>query len=243
MFFEVQGFSKKFVGLYANNNINMYVNEKETVGIIGPNGAGKSTLFKIILGIHSPEEGKIIFNDKDITGKRQYERCFMGISCTFQLAESFTNLDILESVMVGAYCRTWNRNKAIKIALETLNYLDIFETQHKNNLEVNGFIRKKVELASALATKPKILLLDELFAGCTSVETEEIVDILKKIKSELGITIIIIEHVLHVIREICDRIIVLNYGEILETGTPEKVLKSPKFIAAYVGEDDGTLKY
>jgi len=189
------------------------------------------------------EEGKIIFNGKNITGKKQYDRCLMGISCTFQLAESFTDLDILESVMVGAYCRTWSRNKAKIIARETLSYLDILETQYRNNSELDGFIRKKVELASALATKPKMLLLDELFAGCTSVEIEELIDILKKIKSELGITIIIIEHVLHVIMKICDRIIVLDYGEVLETGTPEKVLKSPKFITAYLGDDDGILKY
>jgi branched-chain amino acid transport system ATP-binding protein len=239
----VQGVTKRFGGILANNKIRLYIDEKEIIGLIGPNGSGKSTLFKTILGIYTPDEGKIFFRDKDITGKSQHQVCYEGISCTFQLSQSFSNLDILESVMVGAYCRVWHRNDAIEIAYEILDFLGLMEILHKKNSELNEFARKKIELASALATKPKMLLLDELFAGCTNTEIEELINILKKINSELGITILIVEHILHVIMQICNRVVVLDYGEVLETGTPDQVSKSPKVISAYLGVDDNAIKY
>lgn len=243
LFFKVQDVTKKFGGLLANNKINMEINEKEIMGLIGPNGAGKSTLFKTILGIYTPDEGKIIFRDKDITKKNQYQVCHEGISCTFQLSESFNNLSILESIMVGAYCRVWRRKDAISISNEIMDYLGIIEIQHKKNSDLNEFTRKKIELASALATKPKLLLLDELFAGCTIFEIEELITIIKKINSDMGITILIVEHVLQVIMEICNRVVVLDYGEVLEIGTPQEISKSPRVISAYLGVDENADKY
>ncbi len=242
MLLEIEGITKRYGGLVANNAITIHVGENETVGLIGPNGAGKSTLFKIILGIVRSDEGRICLNGKDITRKTQNEVCRAGICCTFQLEEAFNGLSALESVLVGAYCRQRGRNAAKAKALELLDLMGISGIKESPISELNTFERKKVELASALATTPKVLLLDELFAGCTKQETDELIDLIARIKMERGITVVVIEHVLQIIRKICDRVVVLDFGEVIESGVPENVYKSPKVIQAYLGENPDAIE-
>ncbi|MBB3932567.1 branched-chain amino acid transport system ATP-binding protein [Kaistia hirudinis] len=234
---EVVGLGKTFGGLAANADVSFSVARGSISGLIGPNGAGKSTLFKTILGVHRPDTGRIMLDGQDITQASQQSRCRSGLCCTFQISESFTEMDVRESAMVAAYCRTSRRSEARSIADAILTDLGLAARAGRRNSELNAFERKKAELATALATRPKLLLLDELFAGCSLGEISELIDILGRLNQRDGITLIIVEHVLHVIMSMSDQVIVLESGRIIETGTPEQVSTSPAVLKAYLGED------
>jgi branched-chain amino acid transport system ATP-binding protein len=161
----------------------------------------------------------------------------MGLCCTFQIAESFTDLSILEAVMVGAYSRTSRRNQARLIAQAAIALVGLTEVEDHRYSELNVFQRKKAELATALATDPQLLLLDELFAGCSLTEIAELIGLIDRLNKERGTTFIIVEHVLHVIMSLCSRVIVLESGRVLEVGTPHQISQSPAVLAAYLGED------
>ncbi|WP_226623143.1 ABC transporter ATP-binding protein [Brucella anthropi] len=234
---KVEGLTKVFAGLTANEDISFTIPRGAICGLIGPNGAGKSTLFKTLLGVHRPTRGRIVLDGRDITGDSQQQRCRQGLCCTFQIAESFNDLSILEAVMVGAYSRLSRRTEAKAAAREAIAAVGLSDWEDLRYSELNAFLRKKAELATALATKPKLLLLDELFAGCSHQEIAELIGLIDGLNRRDGITFIIVEHVLHVIMSLSAKVIVLESGRILEVGSPREISTSPAVLTAYLGED------
>jgi len=237
MLLEVKELTKRFGGVVANNKVNLRIDNGEIVGLIGPNGAGKSTLFQTILGFYPPTEGTVIFNGKDITGLSPMNVCREGIACTFQRAQSFPQLDVFESVLIGAYCRHTRKKQASVTALDIIEFVGLAGKEFFPLTRLNMFDRKRVELACAMATQPKLLFLDELFAGLVPNEVTEMVELISRVNSERGITLLIVEHVLKVVMSICKRVYVLDYGNLIMEGTPEEVTSDPEVIRAYLGDD------
>lgn len=240
MFFEGKDVTIRFGGLVANSAVNMTVDQGEIVGLIGPNGAGKSTFFKAIVGVNKPQEGSLRFADRELIGLTPWQICDLGITCTFQLAETFPALTVLETVMVGAHCRYSSTREAREQARRILDFVGISQFENEKNHHLNLFTRKKVEICAALATNPKMLLLDEIFAGCTLGEDEELIQMVRRINKELGVTILLVEHVLKVVHELCQKVYVLEYGKIIASGPPAEVTRNELVINAYLGkEEDG----
>lgn len=237
MHLEVKNVTVSFGGLVANDQVSLDVRQGEIVGLIGPNGAGKSTLFKAILGFNSTASGEILFDGKHLENRQPYYICHEGISCTFQKAQLFSNLTLEESVLAGAYCRIKNKQKALELAREMIIFVGLAGKEQKIINKLNMYDRKKAELASALATKPQLLLLDELFAGLVPTEVEMMLEYVKKVSSELHISLLIVEHVLRVIMGVCTRIFVIEYGKMIAQGTAQEVTQNPLVIKAYLGED------
>ncbi|HDP78809.1 MAG TPA: ABC transporter ATP-binding protein [Mesotoga infera] len=233
---KVEGVTKRFGGLVAVNNVTMEVQKGEILGLIGPNGAGKTTLTNLISGVHTVSEGKIVFDGTDITLLPAHKRCNLGIARTFQIARPLKNLTVIENVMIGGlFGKGEKLNESRKSALklcETIGLSKPGETLDKITvLEI-----KKIEIARAMATNPKILFLDEVMSGLNMDETREMIDTVRKIRNT-GVTICIIEHVMSVIREITERVVVLDRGEILAEGPYSEVSQQHNVITAYLGED------
>jgi len=228
--------SISFGGLKALNNVNMHINEGEILGLIGPNGAGKTTLFNVITGFLTADSGEIIFGDEDILGLKPHSISRKGIGRTFQLVKTFDNMTALENVCVGSLMLTASVPDAIASAEEVLNLVGL--TKKKDDLvsDLTLMERKTVELARILATKPKLLLLDELMTGLNPKEMDESIDLVRKISKE-GVTVCIVEHVMRVIMAISDRIVVLNFGEKIADGSPRDVVNDRMVIDAYLGEE------
>jgi branched-chain amino acid transport system ATP-binding protein len=238
IYFEIKNVTKRFGGLVANKNISIQIEEKgQIIGLIGPNGSGKSTLFKSINGFNRIDEGEIYFKDVPISRLKTYKICRMGITCTFQHAQLFSTLTLEESVLMGAYCHQKRKKEGLKIAAEMLEFVGLSEKKAFLISKINMYERKKVELAVALVAQPELLLLDELFAGLLPTEVVEMVDLVRKINTKYGITLLIIEHVLKVIMSLCEKVYVLEYGELIASGTPDEITKNEKVIKAYLGED------
>ncbi len=235
-FLKVIDLVKDFGGLVANNRVSFDIDEGEIIGLIGPNGAGKTTLFNCIVGYHKPDSGRVIFREKDLTGLKPFMTNREGIGRTFQLMKVTTGMTILENVMVGAFCRTDARSEAKKEASEILEFLGLgeFNAYHLNELPIAS--QKKVGLARALATKPKLLMLDEVASGLNPKETEELVNGLKRIHQEKKVTLFLIEHIMEVVMPISHRVIVLDSGEKIAEGLPREVVKNERVIKAYLGE-------
>lgn len=243
LLFRAENITKRYGGLVANSDISIEINKGDIVGLIGPNGAGKSTFFKMVSGVIKPTSGRLYFNDVDITNKKVHEFCDIGIACTFQHAKVFSALTVFESVLIGSYNRHPQRHEAVEYAREIIDYIGLTEKSDKKISSLNMFDRKKVELAMALATQPELLLLDELFAGCTPVEADDLVDLLRKINKEKGTTIFIIEHVIKVIMRLSDKVIVFDNGKLIANGTPAEVQQSKQVLTAYLGEDYDASQY
>jgi len=238
MFFESKNVTIKFGGLVANNDVSIAIEKGQIMGLIGPNGAGKSTFFKACNGFNIPTSGEVWFEGKKISGQSTWETCADGVTSTFQLAETFPAITVLETVLVGAYCRVKTDKEAHDIAYESLAFMNLTDEQHMRNNQLNLYTRKRVEICAALATQPKLLLLDEIFAGCTLSEDEELIELIRCLNTERGITIFLVEHVLKVVHELCNQVVVLVHGEVIATGTPAEVTKLPAVITAYLGEDN-----
>ena len=235
-FLEVNDLVKDFGGVVANNRISFAIEQGEIIGLIGPNGAGKTTLFNCIVGYHQPDSGKVIFRGKEITGFKPFLTNREGIARTFQITKVTAGMTVLENVMVGAFCRTDHRHLAKVEAAAVLGFmgLDDLKGYHLNELPIAS--QKKVGLARALATQPELLMLDEVASGLNPKETEEMVDLLKRIHREKKVTLFLIEHVMEVVMPISQRVIVLDGGEKIAEGLPDQIVKNERVIRAYLGE-------
>lgn len=234
---NIQGLSKRFGGLVALDNVDMHVDHGEIVGLIGPNGAGKTTLFNVIAGFFPPEEGKIFFQHKDITKVKAHVVCKLGIARTFQVPKPFIHLSVLENMMVGACfgSRLGIGKKSVEKIEELLKLSGLEGKILANADSLNLVERKKLEVAKALSTSPKLLLLDEVIAGLNPSEASEMAEFIIKLREEMGLTILLIEHLMKVIMSLSDRVVVLQYGKLLREGTPEVVANDPEVIEAYLG--------
>ncbi len=232
---EVKGLSKWFGGLAANQDIDFSVEEGEIVSVIGPNGAGKSTLFNCITGFYKPNSGKVSFFGKDITKFRADRVCKLGIARTFQIVQVISDMTVLENVVTGALLRYTKIGPATEKAEEILTFTGLIEKKSLLGTELTIADKKRLEVSMALATQPRLLMLDESMAGLTVVELRSIINLIKKIRDQ-GMTLIVVEHVMEAVMEISDRVIVLNSGKKIMEGLPKEVVSCQEVIQAYLGD-------
>ena len=232
---EVQGVSKRFGGLLANDDVSFMVKDGEIVSIIGPNGAGKSTLFNCITGFYRPNAGRVLYQGKDITRFGADRICKLGIARTFQIVQIISDMTVLENVMTGAFLRSARNGAARAKAEEVLRFTGLFEKRNAAATALTIADKKRLEVAMALATRPKLLMLDEAMAGLTPFELKEMMGLIRKVR-ENGVTLVIVEHVMEAVMELSDRVIVINSGRMIVEGTPKEVVVNSEVIQAYLGE-------
>jgi len=232
---QVKKVSRFFGGLAAVKDVSFEIRKGEILGLIGPNGAGKTTLFNVVNGFYAPSRGEVLFKGERISGLKPHQICQRGMARTFQVVKPLQRMSVLDNVIASAFLRAKDRKHADEIALETLAFTGLTADRDVISKGLPLGKRKRLEIARALATQPKLLLLDESFAGLNPSELDESIGIIRKIK-ERGVTIMIIEHHMKVIMSISDRIVVLSYGEKLAEGTPAEIGRNPQVIEAYLGE-------
>ena len=233
---RVQGVTKAFGGLVAVDDVSLELPEGEILGLIGPNGAGKTTLFNVISGNYRPDHGQVFFNGTDISTMPPHKVSQLGLVRTFQIVRPFANLSVVDNVMVGAFMKTNNIRIAQDQARQVVEFVQLgsFADWPAHNLTTAS--RKRLELARALATQPRLLLLDEVMAGLTSSESSALVDLIQQIR-ERGITLLVIEHVMKAIMTLSDRVAVLHHGELIAVGEPEVISTDQMVIEAYLGQE------
>ena len=233
---EINNLVKDFGGLRAVDTLSLSIKEGEILGMIGPNGAGKSTAFNCIAGVYAPTKGDIFFAGKKINGVKPWNLCKNGLARTFQLVKPFKSKSVLYNVMVGSFATTDKTSiaeeKALKV-LESLNFGDK-KNERAGNLTIAD--RKRLEIARALATEPKLLLFDEVMAGLRPAEVDEMVQIIKNLRDQ-GITIFVIEHIMRAIMALSDRIVVIHFGKKIAEGSPQEVASDENVIKAYLGDE------
>ena len=234
---QVQGVTKRFGGLQALTQVTFDLPKGQILGLIGPNGAGKTTLFNTINGVYHPEEGRILFQGKDVTKLMPYHLAKMGMARTHQIVRPLNELSVRENVMVGACFGHENQSlgKAEKIADEVLEFVGISSRADQLAGSLNVAQKKRLEMARALASHPHLLLLDEVLAGLNPSEIDGMIQMVLNIR-EQGITIIMIEHLMKAVMNVSDRILVLDYGEQIAEGSPNEIANHPKVIEAYLGD-------
>ncbi len=231
---EVRELSKSFGGLKAVDQASLDVRQGEIVGLIGPNGAGKTTLFAAIAGFHAPDAGRVALNGQDITGLPPHRICAAGMVRTFQITQPFAKISVRENIMVGAYLHTADRKVAEREAEAVASMVGMAGQLDQKGADLTVAGRKRLELARALATGPRLLLLDEVMAGLNPTEIVEIVEVIRKIRNS-GITILLIEHVMQAVTSLADRVYVLNQGRMIAEGTPAAIAEDRQVVEAYLG--------
>ena len=234
---EVQDVSKSFRGLRAVANANLTVREGEMVALIGPNGAGKTTLFNMIAGTFAPDSGRVCFEGREIAGLRADQVCVAGIGRTFQLVKPFADMTVLENVMVGGFRGTRSFARARERARRALAALDMEGLSARPASSLTLPDRKRLEVARALATEPRLLLLDEVMAGLRPTETDVMVAAFTRLNAERSVTILLIEHVMRAVMALAQRVYVLHHGEIIAEGTPQQVTQDARVLESYLGAE------
>jgi branched-chain amino acid transport system ATP-binding protein len=239
MILQVQDVTKRFGGLTALKDVTFDLPEGQILGLIGPNGAGKTTLFNVINGVYKADKGRIIFLGDETTDKKTYDMAHLGLARTHQIVKPLSELTVRENVVVGACYggQGHNLSAAGTIADEIMPFVDLAGRDDQLAGSLNLAQKKRLELARALAAQPKLLLLDEVLAGLNQSEIDSMLQILRQIRDR-GVTIIMIEHVMHAVMNVSERIIVLDYGEMIAEGTPEEVANHPDVIEAYLGDPE-----
>ncbi|MCA9918685.1 MAG: ABC transporter ATP-binding protein [Anaerolineales bacterium] len=238
MILQVEGVGKRFGGLQALADVTFDLPEGQILGLIGPNGAGKTTLFNCISGVYVPTDGRVTFRGEDVTGSKSYLMAHRGMARTHQIVRPLNELSVRENVIVGACFGRENHRlpTAGDIADEVLEFVRLADRSDQLAGSLNVGQKKRLEMARALAARPYLLLLDEVLAGLNPSEIAMMVEIVKKIRDERNVTIIMIEHVMHAIMNVSDRLLVLDYGRQIAEGTPEEVANDEKVIEAYLGD-------
>ena len=233
----VGNISKSFRGLRAVQNVSFAVPEGEIVGLIGPNGAGKTTIFNMIAGVYTPDGGTIRFIDREIQRLRPDQVCAAGIGRTFQIVKPFAGLSVLDNVLVGAFLREKTSGAARILSLQILEKLGLAAKRDQLASSLTLPDRKRLEVARALATRPKLLLLDEVMAGLRPTECDQIVAVFRELNRAEGLTILLIEHVMRAVMALAGRIVVLHHGEVIARGTPDEVVRDKAVLECYLGEE------
>ena len=236
---ELDRVSKSFGGIRAVNDLSFNVESGEIVGLIGPNGAGKTTAFNLVAGVYKPDSGSIKYGGLELGGKKPHSISQLGISRTFQTVKPFPRMTVLENVAVG---RLFGRNHVLSVrrakakSTEALEFAGLLSKRDALAGSLTLAEQRRLELARALAANPKLLMLDEVMAGLNHTEIAEELELLKKLNKEKEITLLVVEHVIKAMTQLCERIVVVNHGEKLAEGTPNEVVNNPEVIKAYLGE-------
>jgi branched-chain amino acid transport system ATP-binding protein len=236
---EVNRISKNFGGVAALSDVSLSVEKGEIVGLMGANGAGKTTLFSVISGFYPPTSGSVRFKGEEIQSLKSFKVCRKGLVRTFQVVRPFKEMTVLKNVAVGKLFgkdQYRDRQSADKDAHRILEFVGLSEKAHALAKELSLADHKRLEMARALAANPELLLLDEVLAGLTPTETAEAMDVVREIRKELGITILMVEHVMKAVIGLCERIVVIHYGRKIAEGTPKEISENPDVIEAYLGE-------
>jgi len=234
---EIDNLSKSFSGLRAVQNVSFDVPEGEIVGLIGPNGAGKTTCFNLIAGVFKPGEGEVRFAGERIDGRRPDEICRAGIGRTFQIVKPFAGLSVLENVIVGALNASRTVVEAREKSEDMIEKLGLWSKRDQAASALTLPERKRLEVARALATGPRILLLDEVMAGLRPTEMNTMVALFQELNAKTGLTILLIEHVMRAVMSLSSKVVVLNYGKVIASGTPDQVTRDPAVLECYLGEE------
>ena len=234
---EVRGVSKSFRGLRAVSNASFAIPEGDINGLIGPNGAGKTTIFNMIAGVYAPDAGEIVFQDRRIDRLRPDQVCAAGIGRTFQIVKPFAGLSVLDNVMVGAFLKEKTSASARAVASSIVDKLGLGPKRDLPAASLTLPDRKRLEVARALATRPRLLLLDEVMAGLRPTECDQMVEIFRELNRKDGTTILLIEHVMRAVMALAKHIGVLHHGEVIARGTPDQVVRDPAVLECYLGEE------
>jgi len=230
----VRNLSKRFGGLRAVQGLSFSVKENETVALIGPNGAGKTTSFNLITGFHRPDEGSVSAFGREIVGLKPYDICAHGLARTFQVAKPFGAMTVLANVMTGAFLRDKKLEVARARAREAIEFVGLSAKEHTPARDLTTIDQRRLEMARALATEPRLLLLDEVMAGLNPAEIDQAVALVGKL-SKRGLTIVIVEHVMRAIMAVARHIVVLDHGQKIAEGSPKEIVENPEVVRAYLG--------